>query len=250
LQPNIVLPLSNELLAFCMLIALLGGLVRGTTGFGAAMVMTPILAVLIGAREAVPLTLFLETFAALPMLPAAVNIAHWRVIGPISLAALPAVPLGAMLLASADPTESRYAIAIVVIVFALALLSGRRYSGQQRMRTSVTLGALSGAMLGATGIGAPPVILYLLSGPDPASVTRANLTLYIVAISAAGLAMLGVEGLVNGSTVASAGWLAIPFAAGIVMGSRMFARFSDERFRRVTIVFMMLVALSVLFVRA
>jgi uncharacterized membrane protein YfcA len=230
LQPNIVLPLSNELLAFCMLIALLGGLVRGTTGFGAAMVMTPILAVLIGAREAVPLTLFLETFAALPMLPAAVNIAHWRVIGPISLAALPAVPLGAMLLASADPTESRYAIAIVVIVFALALLSGRRYSGQQRMRTSVTL--------------------YLLGGPDPASVTRANLTLYIVAISAAGLAMLGVEGLVNGSTVASAGWLAIPFAAGIVMGSRMFARFSDERFRRVTIVFMMLVALSVLFVRA
>ena len=49
-----------------VLIALVGGLVRGTTGFGAAMVMAPVLALLIGPRSAVPVTLLLETFAALP----------------------------------------------------------------------------------------------------------------------------------------------------------------------------------------
>jgi uncharacterized membrane protein YfcA len=236
----------DQTLAFGLLIALVGGLVRGTTGFGAAMVMTPALALLIGPKTAVPVTLLLETFAALPMLPAAARIARWRVIGPISAAALLTVPLGGWLLAGADPKVLRMLIALTVIVFSLALLSGRRYQGMPRTGTSLGLGALSGAMLGATSIGAPPVILYLLSGPDPAAVTRANLTLYVVAISAAGLVMLTASGLMDGMTLRFAAWLSLPFVAGVIIGSRLFARFSDLRFRQFTMVFMLLVALGVL----
>jgi uncharacterized membrane protein YfcA len=236
----------DQTLAFGLLIALVGGLVRGTTGFGAAMVMTPALALLIGPKTAVPVTLLLETFAALPMLPAAARIARWRVIGPISAAALLTVPLGGWLLAGADPKVLRMLIALTVIVFSLALLSGRRYQGTPRTGTSLGLGALSGAMLGATSIGAPPVILYLLSGPDPAAVTRANLTLYVVAISAAGLVMLTASGLMDGMTLRFAAWLSLPFVAGVIIGSRLFARFSDLRFRQFTMVFMLLVALGVL----
>lgn len=236
----------DRTLALGLLIALIGGLVRGTTGFGAAMVMTPALALLIGPKTAVPVTLLLETFAAMPMLPAAAHIARWRVIAPISVAALLTVPLGGLLLSYADPKLLRYLIAVTVIVFSLALLSGRRYQGAQRTGTSVSLGALSGAMLGATSIGAPPVILYLLSGPDPAAVTRANLTLYVVVISAAGLTMLSASGLIVGDTLRFAAWLAIPFAAGVIAGSKLFARFSDQRFRQFTMVFMLLVAVGVL----
>lgn len=236
----------DGVLAFGMSIALVGGLVRGTTGFGAAMVMTPALALLIGPKVAVPLALLLETFAALPMLPAAAAIARWRVIAPISVAALMTVPLGGWFLVWADPKLLRHVIAINVIVFSLALLSGRRYHGPQRSGTSLGLGALSGAMLGATSIGAPPVILYLLSGPDPVAVTRANLTLYVVAISAAGLVMLGAGGFIDSGTLRLAAWLAVPFAGGVIAGARLFARFSDQRFRQFTIVFMLLVAVGVL----
>lgn len=233
-------------LAIGLLIALVGGLVRGTTGFGAAMVMTPALSLVIGPRAAVPVTLLLETFAALPMLPAAARIARWRVLAPISAAALLTVPLGVWLLAGASPTRLRTAIALTVIVFSLALLSGRRYHGAPRLTTSLALGALSGTMLGATSIGAPPIILYLLSGPDPAAVTRASLTLYVVLISAAGLVVLGFGGLLDAVTLRYAGWLAVPFAAGVIIGSRLFSRLSDLRFRQFTMVFMLLVAVGVL----
>jgi uncharacterized membrane protein YfcA len=236
----------DRTLALGLLIALIGGLVRGTTGFGAAMVMTPALSLLIGPKTAVPVTLLLETFAALPMLPAAARVAKWRVIAPISFAALLTVPLGGMLLAYAQASLLRTLIALTVIVFSLSLLSGFRYHGAQRTSTSIGLGALSGAMLGATSIGAPPVIIYLLSGPDAASVTRANLTLYVVAISAAGLVMLTTGGLIVADTLRFAGWLALPFAGGVIVGSKVFARFSDLRFRQFTMVFMLLVAVGVL----
>jgi uncharacterized membrane protein YfcA len=229
-----------------LLVALVGGLVRGTTGFGAAMVMTPVLALLIGPRSAVPVALLLEAFAALPMLPAAARIARWRLLVPVSAAAAVTIPFGVWLLAGASPPTLRRAIALTVIVFSLALLSGWRHRGVPKLGTSIGLGAVSGVMLGATGIGAPPVILYLLSGPDPAAVSRASLTLYVALISAAGLGVLGFGGLLDASTLRYAGWLALPFVVGVMVGSKLFSRFSDLRFRQFTMVFMMLVAVGVL----
>lgn len=236
----------DTVLILSLFTALGGGLVRGTTGFGAAMVMTPILALLIGPRAAVPVALLLETFAAAPMLPAASRLARWRLIAPIGIAAVATVPLGGLILQTVDATSLRRLIAATVIVFCLALLANRRFRGPHRLSTSAALGALSGTMLGATSIGAPPVILYLLSGPDPIAVTRANLTLYIVIVSAAGLVMLSVAGFVDRPALTTAALMAIPFAIGIVAGSRLFSRFSDQRFRQATMIFMLLVSIGIL----
>jgi len=239
-------PALDSTLVWALTIALLGGLVRGTTGFGAAMVMTPPLALLLGARVAVPVTLLLETFAALTMMPAALRLARWRVIGPIGAMAVLTVPLGGWLLAVADALTLRRLIAATVVLFSLALLSGLRYQGRQRLGTSLALGTLSGAMLGATSIGGPPVILYLLSGPDPVAVTRANLTLYLVLISVAGLVMLAATGLLTPDTGRTALLMTPPFVLGVLAGTRLFARFSDQRFRQLTMLLMCSVALGVL----
>lgn len=220
---------------------------RGTTGFGAAMVMTPLLALLLGPQKAVGVSLLLESFAAAPMLPAAFALARWRLIGPIAAAACFTVPAGGYLLWAASAPTLRRLIALTVILFSLALLSGRRYEGPQRLPTSVALGALSGAMLGATSMGAPPVILYLLSGPDPVAVTRANLTLYIVIISMAGLVMLTAGGMLDSRTLGIAAWLTPGFLGGVLVGGRLFSHLSDARFRRLTIGFMLVVAIGVMF---
>jgi uncharacterized membrane protein YfcA len=58
--------------------------------------------------------------------------------------------------------------------------------------------------------------------------------------------MLWVGGLLTGATVRQAAVLAVPFALGILLGSRLFARFSDQRFRQLTMLLMFTVALGVL----
>jgi len=237
---------APELLAAAVAIAALAGVVRGITGFGGALVMTPPLALLFGPALTVPAVLLLESIAAAPMLVQTRRQVRWRVIGPILAAACATVPLGAYVLATADPQALRRAMAAIVIVFSLLLLRGWRYSGRQRLGTSIGLGALSGAMVGATSIGAPSVILYLLSGPDPIETTRANLALFVGGISLAAIAMLWAGGML-GAAAAWAGLLLAPgYYGGLVAGTRAFARFSDTRFRQFTLLLLIAVSAGIL----
>jgi len=227
-------------------IAAVAGVVRGITGFGGAMVMAPPLALLLGPKLAVPVILVLESVAAAPMLVQTRHRVQWKVIGAILLAACLTVPLGVLALVAIDPIIIRRAIAVTVIVFAIVLLRGWRYAGRPRLATSVGLGAVSGAMVGATSIGGPPVILYLLSGPDPIETTRANLTLYVAVISLISVVILWQQGVFD----VQAGWtsvlLAPAYYVGLLVGLRLFPRFSDTRFRQFTLLLLIVVSTGIL----
>ena len=237
---------APERIALAALIAAIAGVVRGITGFGGAMVMSPPLALLLGPVVTVPVVLLLEGIVAAPMLVETRRLVRWPVIAPILAMAVVTVPIGAYILVHVDPSAMRRVIAGVVILFSLLLLGGWRYARRQRLATSAGLGALSGSMVGATSMGGPPIILYLLAGPDPIDVTRANLTFFVGGISIAALAALWANGVLG--TVVF--WLALVmtpgYYVGIVGGTRLFARFNDQRFRQFTLLFMMSVATFVL----
>ncbi len=237
---------APESLAIAIAIAALAGLIRGITGFGGAMVMSPPMALLFGPLAAVPVVLLLECFAAAPMLVQLRHLVRWRVIGPIVAMACVTMPLGTWMLVSADPLLMRRVIAAVVIVFALMMLRGWRYAGRQRLATGLGLGAVSGTMLGATTLGGPPVILYLLAGPDPIETTRANLTYFLGAISLAGITSLWVAGVLGTRELWLAAWLTPGYFLAMVLGMRIFARLNDARFRQFTLLFMMVVATGIL----
>lgn len=237
---------APERIALAAAIAALAGVIRGITGFGGAMVMSPPLALILGPLATVPIVLLLEGFAAAPMLVETRPLVRWRVIAPILAMAVVTVPLGTYILVKADPTTMRRVIAAVVIVFSLLLLRGWRYAGGQRLGTSIGLGALSGGMVGATSMGGPPVILYLLAGPDPIGVTRANLTYFVGGISLAGVLALWANGVIDAGVLQLALVLAPGYYIGMVAGTRAFARFNDVRFRQFTLFLMMAVSAGIL----
>jgi len=234
------------ILAAAMAIAAIGGLIRGATGFGGAMVMTPTLSLLLGPIPAVVIALLLETFAAFSMLPMAARAAHWRTIAPLCAAACVTAPLGGYLLLTLDPQLMRRAIAATVLVFALVLLTGIRYRGQQRLGTSIALGATSGVLVGATSVGAPPVIMYLLAGSDPPGVTRANLTLFVTIISLAALAMMAWRGMLDASNAITSLLLSPFYFGGVWLGSHLYGRLDATAMRRWTLIFLLVVSAIVL----
>lgn len=236
--------LTASLLLGGMPLAAVSGVVRGVTGFGGAMVFTAPMALLAAPRLPVAVALFLETFAAVSMLPTALRHAHAHTWLPMSAAACLTVPVGGYLLVALDPDLVRTWITATVLVLATLMLHGFRYTSPPRTPTSTALGGISGILGSATSMSGPPVILYLLSGPDPAATTRANLTLFIMIVSAAALLALAFRGVVNMPAVTLAIVLGPGYLAGVWLGSLIFRHMPEYHFRRY--VLLLLIALSLI----
>jgi len=198
---------------------------------------------LIAPVPTVVTALILETAAALVMFPDAWPKIKKRILLYLTIPACFSVPIGGYLLVTLDPLIARKVIAAVVVVFSFGLLVGLRYTGPQRPLTSVALGGIVGVLLGATSVGAPPVILYLLSGPDPQVVTRANLTVFVTAISAIGLVMLVAAGAMTTALMLSAFLLCIPYLAATWLGGTLFGKLGDANVRRIALGFMLTMGL-------
>lgn len=219
-------------------IVALAGCVRGVTGFGGAMFMAPPLSLLVSPVLAVIYALALESVAAIMMLPAIWRHLDFRTLRLLGLPAIVSVPLGSVLLVSLDAGLIGTLLAVTVMLFSVLLLFGFRYSGKPRPITATMVGGVSGLLFGATSMGGPPVILYLLSGPSAHRVTRANLVAYISFASALALVVPWQSGRIPVPIAVDVAVAVLPYVAGITLGTRAFALIDERMFRRVTLVFM------------
>jgi uncharacterized protein len=232
----------TQWLAVSMMVAVAGGVIRGMMGFGGSLIMTPLLSMLFDPRQVVPPVLLVEAFAAAPMLASAAACAHHRTIAPICLASFATLPLGTYVLAHTEPYLLRRGIAGMVLLFSVLLFKGVRYRGPRPLALSAGFGGVCGVLLGSTGIGAPPVILYLLAGPDPIEVTRANLTLCVTATSIAALAILWVQGMLYLGGPLSPLAMGPCYYGGILVGSHLFRRTGEAALRQLALVLLMSVS--------
>src|SRR5690606_32182098 len=118
--------------------------VRGFSGFGSALILTPPLSALYGPASAVPMVIMLEVALSLQLLPKAWPLAERRQCGLLTLAAMPGLPLGAWILAASDPQLLRWAISGGILLFLAALLLGLRRHGPATWPGLLAAGALSG----------------------------------------------------------------------------------------------------------
>jgi uncharacterized membrane protein YfcA len=124
------------------------GLVRGFTGgAGANFFNAPVLSILIGPREAVPIVLLLNAVTNVQLIPGAVRHVRWREALPIAIAAALTMPLGAWALFVIDEVVMRRLIAGVAVGFA--------GSG-----TSLELGGVGQFDLGMVSSGLSEIIDY------------------------------------------------------------------------------------------
>lgn len=228
------------------LIVCLAGVVRGVTGFGGAMVMSPLLALLIGPQAAVLTALLLEGFAPLPLLPAVARIANWKVMRPIIAAAFVAAPIGGLLLAHVEANLMRKAIAVVVLSFALIMFFGVQIRARTSTSAQLAVGGIGGVLVGATSMGGPPVILYLMASGESLPVLRANLMVYVAAASFAGLAAMGITSVLDPGVVFTAIALAPVYLASAWIGGRLFRYVNERIFRRVTLLLLITVSVVIL----
>jgi uncharacterized protein len=213
--------------------ALLAGLSRGFSGFGAALIFVPLASSIIGPQQASPLLLITDSIVALPLIYSSWAKAQRREVALMALGALAGAPLGTLILTQGDALTLRWLIAGLTAVMLALLLSGWRYRGTPIAAATIGVGAVSGLFSGIAQIGGPPVVAYLLGRDTRAAEMRATTILYFAVGSAITMVSYGVGGLLT-RDVAKLALIIIPFfAVGLWAGSRMFGLASEQTFRRI-----------------
>ena len=224
----------------------MAGIIRGYTGFGAALVQAPIYALLFTPAEAVMLVTFMGTLASAQMFPIVRRHVQWPQVAGVTVGAWVCIPLGTLLLISVDAEVMRRAISLIVLVVALVLLSGWRWRGRQTTWSAVAAGGVSGVINGAAGTGGPPVVLYWLSGGNTAEVARANLTTYYAFLNLGTWVALLVAGAVLPTILWNILILMPTFSLALWLGNRLFLLGSDRLYRYLALGFLVALALVTL----
>jgi hypothetical protein len=224
--------LDPVLLGFLMATALVAGVVRGFSGFGAAMIFMPIAAALIGPVSAIVIMWAMDLPFSLPLAIRAVRKAQWREVLPLAVGACALLPIGVALVVHTDPVSVRWLICLMILVSVVGLASGWRYSGRPHAAVTVGIGGISGLFSGLSGIGGPPIMLFWLSGQSGAETVRANLMGFFGITSIVSGVIFVWRGLIDTQIVLWSLWLVSFYGVGIVFGTRLFGIASDQTFRR------------------
>src|SRR5690242_15987489 len=118
-------------------VTLVAGLMRGFAGFGSAMLMAPIFAILFGSAEMVVTVVAIELIVSLQLFPQVRRHAAWKTLTPMSIAACAAMPLGVWALASVDKGTIVTGVSAVIVAFVVLMWSGWRYRGRRSPAASM-----------------------------------------------------------------------------------------------------------------
>ena len=233
--------------AALLLAATVAGVLRGFSGFGAALVLAPVVSLIVGTHVAVPAIILSIFVTTVQLFAPTWSQVRWSDQLALSLAGCVGVPAGVVVLLYLDPELMRRGISAVTALFALFLLTGWRYSHRPTRYGSAAMGALGGVLSGAASIGGPPVIVYLLAGPGSAAQTRASLIYYFAFTQLTAIVMFSIGGLMNWEVVVTAAVVAPSLVLGTWVGAKLFHLASERVFRLAALTFLLIVGVSTFF---
>ena len=222
--------------------AFAGGFVSGLAGFGTALMALGIWLYVLPPTLAVPLVLICSVIAQVSTLPSIWKTIDFRLVWPFIIGGLAGVPIGIVLIASADPAAFKLTIGIFLLVFPVALFLQRKpmsiaFGGQW---ADAGIGFAGGILGGLAGLSGPLPTLWASVRGWGKQQRRGIFQLFNVTILAAALVVQVASGLVKPEIV----WLTICAFPGTLLGARLGTRvyhaLSDRNFSDVVLVVLFL----------
>ena len=201
----------------------------------------PVLAVLIGPREAVFLANVLSAVLNTIQLWHLRSAVEWRTSLLLLVGSFLGMPLGVVVLVVLDPGVLKLIIAGTVIVFTVLLVLGMQFRGGGKPGDIAT-GFISGVLNTSTSMSGPPVVIYLQGKKIAPMAFRATNTFFF-GVSALGAVALLTVGGASSTTVWIASAVALPgVALGRLAGNAWYRRIDTSAFRRIVFAILLLSA--------
>jgi uncharacterized membrane protein YfcA len=245
---------SLSLVAGLMAVSLLAGLTKGVTGFGGALVMAPLFGLALPSSQAAALIVLVNCAASLQGWRGWVRQAHWPSVLPLAAIALACTAAGVRLIASGSLPDMHRLIGLCVLAVTALHVLGWRWRHGGGATPTLAAGAVSGLMTALCGIGGVAAVYYFNgirraeAGAIPqaadhgqaheqaheqAAHLRANLLAYFMVLFFGAAMILAWDGQVGLPQLALTAWLVPAFAAGVLVGERLYGLLSPSWFQRI-----------------
>jgi uncharacterized membrane protein YfcA len=230
-----------------MAIAFLAAACYAVTGFGFALVMTPLLAVAWDVKSAVVTSVVLSTVALLPLLVEARAHVPVQRAFVLVLGSFAGIPLGVVVLQELESDALQVLVAATVIVAALLLYFRPVVEpGPDTRSAQLATGFVSGVVGGSTSMGGPPIVLYLLGREREIAPFRATLLEFFLPGSVLQIAILAGVGRITGDVLLLVAAALPAVGVGLLAGAWLRRRVEAERFRAIVVAVLVLTSAGVL----
>jgi uncharacterized membrane protein YfcA len=233
-------------IALLLLTAFFASFTHGLTGFGSALIATPILAELLGVRVAAPLVALMGAVMEISLLLRYRGSLDLGVVWRLTAASALLIPLGVWSLEVVEEALMLSALGLVVVGYALYGLLDLQLPELRHPSWAFAAGALAGLLGGAYATVGPPVILYGHCRRWAPETFKANLQGFFLIMS---LWIVINHGLHGNLTAAlwrdfALALAAIPF--GLWAGLRLSHRLDPALFRRIVLLALLALGLRLI----
>ena len=227
----------------CSVAIALGGFLRGFLGFGAALLMVPILSNILTPAVGLVIMYLVEVPTVLYLMPPALKKGEVKVVLPMILALLFTIPIGFYFVVSLEPEIIKIFISVMVILMVALLASGWKPKGVINIWTMIMGGGFSGLVNGAAGVGGPPFVTVLMARNDDAEVTRSNIIITMGCMSLLTTLTQFVYGMMTFNLLIVSAF-AFPIYIGFTwLGAKYFNHSGSGYFRKAALLMLILIAL-------
>ncbi len=238
--------MSAEVIAAGIAVAFLAATCQAVSGFGFALVMTPLLVTFWDVKDTVATSILLGVLINVPMLREVRGTSSLgRVPGLLAGFLVGLVP-GILLLEHLNANALRVLVAVVVMTASVLMYFAPAIGrGKDRLSYRLLAGTASGVIGSSTSLSGPPVVLYLLGREPDAASFRATLVVYFLIASTLRLVAFIVFGQINNDVLLMSS-LAVPaMALGLVAGVWLRRHLDGERFRGVVLAILVATSFAV-----
>ena len=217
------------------------------TGFGFALVMTPLLALIWDVKPTIASSVLLSTVALLPLLIEVRGNASMSRVSVLLVGSLAGIPPGVFLLERLDAAALQVMVAATVIVAsALLYFSPNLAGGEDTVRGRLMAGFVSGSIGSSTSLSGPPIVLYLLGRESDVAAFRATLLLFFLPGNVVTILAFALVGQITGDVLVLSVAALPAIALGLMFGAWLRSHVQPERFRAVVVAVLIVTSLAVL----
>lgn len=232
---------------YCLVGVAAGGFLRGFLGFGAALLIVPVLSLVLTPIEAIAILVLIEIPNVVYLTPPSLREFDFKTVLPMIFGLFVAVPIGTTALIMIDPIIMKFVISAVLLGAVWLLASGWRIKGGVSTTTLFTAGMVGGALQGSAGMGGPPLVTTLLSLDDTAKRTRANIIIALNTMSVMNAVTMAIYGKLSLDLLKFSLVAAVIYLFANMIGATFFRQNGNEHFRKVALGLLAVIAVVMIY---